>query len=471
MRHALIMFVHYTNYLFFFYLVIYATYLMVSNVIGSISMYRYRKLERLHNELNDDFYFPISIVVPAYNENVFAVQTVRNLLKLDYKIFEIVIVDDGSTDNTKQLLIDEFGLVRDEHRPIRYQVPCKPIKEVWTARKGNVSLTLVHKENGKCKADANNAAINVMSYSYFVCMDADEVLQKDALVYAARALLARDNVIGVGGNVKISNSVVFKDAIPVKATMGKNMVADMQILEYSRAFVGSRIFHNLTNTNLIISGGYGVFKKSAVVEVGGYDTKSMGEDMELTMKLHRHFRKAKRPYRMDYIPDSACWTQAPASLKDLRKQRERWHCGLIQNFIKYRDMMFNPRFGWIGMFTMPFMLFYELLCPFFILLGWFVILSSTIMGTINVPYVLFVAAVYFSLGILMTVTVFVDKIYMKNDHFSAMDVLRAFGLSLLDSLFFRPYLFVVEFFAFFKYNKVKGNWVSPKRVVVQELDV
>ncbi len=463
--------IEYSNVFFMLYLLTYSTYLLISNLFGSFMMYRSRRLEQLHNELDDDYYYPMSIIVPAYNENVTAIQTIRNLCNLDYRQFEIIVVDDGSTDHTKQLVIDTFDLKLDQDRPIRYQVPCKPIREVWTGKAGNVPIILISKENGKCKADASNAAINVMTYPYFVCMDADEVLQKDALTYAARAILAKDDVIAVGGNVKISNSVVFRDAMPVSARLGRNLISDMQILEYSRAFVGSRIFRNLTNTNLIISGGFGVFKKDAVVAVGGYDTSSMGEDMELTMKLHRHYRRNKLPYHMEYEPDSVCWTQAPATIRDLKRQRERWHCGLMQNMWKYRGMLLNPHYGLLGLFTMPFMVLYELLCSFFIFYGWFIIISSLAMGIINMPYVLMVMGAYFLMGVVMTVTVFVDKMNMKNDYFSFLDIVKAFGISLLDSIFFRPWLFVVEFLAFFKYKKTQGNWVSPARVQVQELEV
>ena len=461
--------IRFSNIFFLFYLVIYSTYLLLSNLFGSICLYRTRRLEKLYNKVDDAYYFPISIIVPAYNENVTAIQTIRNLEQLDYKLYEIVVVDDGSTDNTKQMIIDTYGLKQDPRRTIRYQVPCKPIKEVWIGKSGNgIPIILVSKENGRCKADASNAAINVMSYPYFVCMDADEVLQRDALVYAARAFLENDEVIAVGGNIKISNSVVFQKAMPYSAELGRNIVADMQVLEYSRAFVGSRIFQNLTNSNLIISGGFGVFKKSAVVRVGGYDSESMGEDMELAMKLHHYYRKNRIPYRMQYIPDSVCWTQAPATMKDLKKQRERWHCGLMQNIWKYRSMAFNPGYGIIGLFTIPFMIFYELLCPFFILIGWFVIAASIVLKVINYPYVVLVSAAYFLVGIIMTVTVFVDKMNIKNDYFSAGDVVRAFGIALLDSLLIRPWLFCVEFIAFFKYRKIKGHWVSPTRIQVME---
>lgn len=453
----------FSNVFFLFYLVIYATYLLIANLYGNLKMYQYRKLERLNNILSQDFAAPMSIIVPAYNEEMTILTTIQNLLKLEYRNYELVIIDDGSKDHTKEKVVETYHLNKEIHKPIRYAVPCKPIKEVYTGMAGTVPITLVYKENGGCKADASNAGINVSNYPFFVDMDADEILQKDALVYASRAILEGQNVIGVGGNVKIGNGVTFRDAMPIAAKLGDNVVADMQVMEYARSFFGSRIFHNAFNGNLIISGGYGVFRKSAVVKVGGYNTKSMGEDMELTMKLHHYFRENKLQYQMKYVPDSICWTQAPFNLRSLRKQRERWHCGLIQTIWKYRSMILNPKYGFIGMVAMPYSILYELYCPFFILLGWFVIIASVVLGLINLSYAVYVYCLYVIFGVLLTMIAFGNKIFLKNDHSSAFDTWRAVGLSLIDALFFRPYLFVIEFFAFFKYGKLKKGWVSPAR--------
>ncbi len=458
------------NYFFAGYLVIYATYLLISNVYGSIKMYRYRRLEQLHNVLEHEFYYPISIIIPAYNEGETAVQNVKNLLKLDYRLFEIVLVDDGSKDNTKQLLIDTFSLVQEENRPIRYSVPCKPINEVYSNNYNNIKITLVSKENGGCKADAANAGINVASYPYFVNMDADEILQKDALKYACRYILEDDNVIGVGGNLKISNDVTFSDAMPVSVKLGKNLIVNMQVLEYGRGFVGAKIFQNELNVNLIISGGYGIFNKAAVIEVGGYDTKSMGEDMELTLRLHQYFRKNKKKYAMKYVPDSVCWTQGAERLGDLRRQRERWHCGLSQTIIKYKNMILNPRYGLIGMFMLPYTIMYELLSPVFMLLGWVVIFWCIFDRTINVPFAIYLYVVYIFFGIILTTVSFLDKAYSNGDTFSVTDVLKCLFVGLIEALFFRPYLAVINFLSFFKFKSIASKWDSPARVKVEALD-
>jgi biofilm PGA synthesis N-glycosyltransferase PgaC len=464
MNHTLVInIILFSNWFFLFYLLIYATFLLISNLAGNVRMYECRRKERLQNILNHEFYFPVSIIVPAFNESLTILTSIDNLVKLDYRQYEIIIVDDGSTDDTKAKVIEHFGLRQDRNRPIRYSVPCHPIREIYVGKAGRIPIILISKENGKCKADASNAGINVMSYPYFVNMDADEILQKDALQFAFRAILEDDNVIGVGGNIKISNGVQFRDAMPVSSRLGTNLISDMQVMEYGRSFIGARIFHNIFNANLIISGGFGVFKRSAVEKVGGFSTDSMGEDMELTMKLHSYYRKNRLRYQMKYVPDAVCWTQAPFNMKSLRKQRERWHCGLMQTIWKYRSMILNPKYGAISLFSMPYAIFYELFCPFFIVLGWFVIIASTLLHIINVPYVIYVFLLYVVFGVLLTMVSFGDKAFMKTDFISSHDIPRALCLSLLDAFFFRPYLFIIEFFAFFKFGKLKNGWVSPER--------
>ncbi len=466
LRHLII----FSNIFFFFFLIIYSTYLLICGVYGSVKMYRYRKMERLHNELEHEFYFPISIIVPVYNEGTTGVQTVQNLLKQDYTHYEIVIVDDGSKDNTKELMIEAFSLKKEKYRPVRYVVPCKPVREVYSARRGDVLITLISKENGGCKADAVNAGINVSAYPYFVNMDGDEILQKDALKYVGRAFLEDDHVIAAGGNLKISNNARFSDAMPVSDPFGKNLVVDMQMVEYGRSFIGSRMFQNMLNMNLIISGGYGVFKKSAVVEIGGYDSKSMGEDMELTIHLHEYYRKNKKPYVMKYVPDSVCWTQAPESMKDLTRQRERWNCGLLQTLKKYKHMILNVKYGCIGMFMLPYMIIYELLAPAFVLLGIVVIAGGLILGVLNVPFVICLNVLYFLFGIIFSMVSYLDNIYTKTNFVTGKDICKGLLVCFLDVLFFRPYLMCVGFKSYFSSKKVAGKWVSPNRVKVETTD-
>ncbi len=451
------------------YLWIYTIYLLICCLGGMFGAGRRRRMEELHNVVDHEYYYPISILVPAYNEGETIVQTVNNLLKLEFKRYEIVVIDDGSKDATKQYVLDNFPLARETSRPIRYQVTCHPIHEIYSGRIGEVLITLISKENGGCKADAVNAGINVATYPYIINMDGDEILQKDSLRLACRALLEGGNVVAVGGNIKISNDVRFRDALPVGGGMGKNAVVNMQILEYSRGFLGARVFQDFMNANLIISGGYGLFNKAALIAVGGYDPISKGEDMEMTVKLQQYYRKNKIPFSLRFVPDSICWTQGPASLKDLKSQRLRWHCGLIQTISKYRSMILNPRYGVVGMFMFPYMIMYELLSPIFMVMGLLSAGLGILLGDVSVIRLAAAFFVYVLFGLILTAITYIDNRYCPDEKLTFVEILKVIFYGLLDAFFFRPFIALVNFTAFFKYKKItRSKWVSPVRVKVAE---
>ncbi len=469
LRTAAEIFTRYFNAFITVYLWIYTLYLLVCCLGGAWNATRRRRMESLHNVIDHEYYYPISILVPAYNEELGIVQTVNNLLKLEFRRYEIVVIDDGSKDDTKRRLLDAFPLARELSRPIRYWINCHTINEIYSCRVGEVLITLISKENGGCKADAINAGINVAAYPYIINMDGDEILQKDSLRLACRALLEDSNVVGVGGNIKISNDVRFRDAMPVSGGMGKNAVVNMQILEYSRGFLGSRVFQDLMNANLIISGGYGLFKKEALIAIGGYDPKSKGEDMEVTVKLQQYYRKNKTPFSLRFVPESICWTQGPASLKDLRSQRLRWHCGLIQTITKYKSMILNPRYGIVGMFMLPYMIMYELLSPIFMVLGCISTLLSILLGSNSIIAMAAAFGMYVLLGLILTAITYIDNRYCPDEKLTFAEMAKVILYGLADAFFFRPFIALVNFTAFFKYKKITtSKWVSPVRVKVSE---
>jgi cellulose synthase/poly-beta-1,6-N-acetylglucosamine synthase-like glycosyltransferase len=463
------LFTTYFNAFITVYLWIYTLYLLLCCLGGAFDVNRRRRMESLHNVVDHEYYYPISILVPAYNEESAIVQTVRNLLRLEFKRYEIVVIDDGSRDNTKQCMLDAFPLAPETARPVRYQGTCHPIHEIYSCRMGEVLITLISKENGGCKADAVNAGINVAAYPYIINMDGDEILQKDSLRLACRALMESSNVVAVGGNIKISNNVHFRDAMPVSGGMGRNAIVNMQILEYSRGFLGTRVFQDMMNANLIISGGYGLFRKDALIAMGGYDPVSKGEDMEITVKLQQHFRKNKIPFSMRFVPESICWTQGPASMKDLRSQRTRWHCGLIQTIAKHRSMILNPRYGVVGMFMLPYIILYELLSPIFMVLGCLSTALSLVLGVASVFRVATAFLLYVLLGLILTTITYIDNRYCPQEKLTFLELVKVVFYGLLDAFFFRPYIALVNFSVFFKYKKItRSKWVSPVRVKVTE---
>ena len=264
------------NLFFIIYLIGYSSFLFLSVVTGAIELYKSYRLEQLHNKLWQSYYIPVSILVPAYNEEVTVKDTVTSLLNLDYKLYEIIVIDDGSKDKTSQVLIDAFHMERVE-RPIRHLIQCQPEEEVYECPNQKVPITLIRKKNGG-KADSLNAGINAVRYPWFICMDADSVLQHDSLEKIVRPVLEDENVIAVGGSVRPANGVVIKKGHVIKYRLPRNIIARMQSLEYDRSFLAARILLDKINANMIISGAFGLFEKKTVIAVGGYDNSTMGEE-------------------------------------------------------------------------------------------------------------------------------------------------------------------------------------------------
>ena len=345
---------------FVVYLIGYASFLFASVIMGSNEVFEGLKKRQLRNEIHHEYYVPISIIVPAYNEEVTITETIKSLLKLDYRSYEIIVVNDGSKDSTGEIVAKNFDL-HQVNRPIRRQVPCKNPVTIYEGVGGkNVSITLINKENGG-KADSINMGINASKYPYFVCMDADSILEKDSLTKLAIPVLENQDVVAVGSMIRICNDSVFKDGELVELRLPKKIIPAFQVLEYERSFLASRILLDKFNANLIISGAFGLFKKDAAIAVGGYKVGCMGEDMELIMKLHAYHRTNDLPYLIKYAYDAICWTQAPEHLGDLVKQRRRWHIGLIQSMTMHTSVM--------GIGSYFYYLFYEMLSPFIELFG------------------------------------------------------------------------------------------------------
>lgn len=447
--------------IFVLYLLGYSTFLLASVLLGALELYRDRKRRRYHNELEHDYYLPVTIIVPAYNEEITVADTVRSLLMLDYKLYEIVVVDDGSKDATTQVLVDAFQL-KKVSRPINRRVKCHKERNVYEAIVNHIHITLIQKENGG-KADALNMGINASRYPYFICMDADSALQMDSLTNIVRPVMEDDTIVAVGGMVRISNYAVLDHGRLVDYKIPWDPVVGTQILEYDRSFMASRIFLDKFNGNLIISGAFGLFKKEAVMDVGGYDTDTMGEDMELVVKLHAFCRMNKLPYSIRYAPDAICWSQCPSSLKDLRKQRRRWYLGLYQCLSKHRRMFMAPEFGVVGYVSYLYYLLYELLSPFIELFGLVTIVMAYMVDLINIPFMILFFLIYAAYGAVLTITAFFARIYTQNIKLSLLDVIKAIYLCIAESVALRFVQAFTRMTAFFGYRKRKNVWGQIKR--------
>lgn len=449
-------FFDYVSLFFILYLLIYSTFLFLSVAVGTSVLYKQLQMRQMKNELKHDYYIPISIIVPAHNEEITVVDTVISLLNSKYQLFEIIVVDDGSQDNTSRVLIDYFDLHAIK-RPIRKLIPCKSEEACYLGFRGNIPITLIRKKNGG-KADSLNMGINASQFPYFICMDADSMLQDDALEKIIQPVLENRDVIACGGLVNIANGVTLKNGKVIKYKLPNNILIIMQALEYNRSFLASRILLDQFNGNLIISGAFGLFRKDMVVSVGGYDHSTLGEDMELVVKLHLFCRSHNIPYSIKYEPDAICWSQAPATMSDLIKQRRRWHLGLFQSLWKHRKLFAKPKYGIVSITSYTYYLFYELFSPFIELFGLLTILLAFSFNLINVPFMILFYLIYAGFGAILSLTAFFARIHTQNLKLELSDVIKVISLCLLENAGLRLVIAFVRMTAFVKYKKKKKSW-------------
>lgn len=350
----------------------------------------------------------ISVLVPAYNEEATIAASVRSLLQLSYSEFEIIVINDGARDRTLEVLIEEFGLVPF---PEAYdqRLPAKPIRTIYYSP-AHQNLRVIDKENGG-KADALNAGINLSRYPLFCGIDADSVLQRDSLRMVVQPFLDDPRTVACGGTVRISNGCVITKGFLTKVGLPTNLLALFQIVEYLRAFLFGRLGWSPMNAMLIISGAFGLFHKDTVISVGGYLHDTIGEDMELVVRIHRQMRLTGKPYRITFIPDPVCWTEAPEDFRTLKNQRIRWQRGLCESLTKNMDLLFHPRGGTVGWLAFPFMALFEWFGPAIEVIGYVFITVGFIVGFVSFQswLALFLAGV--SLGVLLSVSaLFLEEI-------------------------------------------------------------
>ena len=323
----------------------------------------------------------ISLVVAAYNEELTIVESLRALLALDYPKREVVVVNDGSSDGTLALLQKTFRLVR---APLAYveHIPTAAVRGVYRSL-DEPDLVVIDKENGRGKADASNAGINAASMPGVMALDADTILEPDALSRAVLPFLEDPSTIAVGAAVGIVNGSRVEGGRVIETRMPRSWLARFQIVEYLRAYLLFRLAMAPANAVPLLSGAFGLVRRDALLEVGGYDRASIGEDMDLTLRLHRLYRERRQPYRIAFEPDPLCWTQAPEDLRSLRSQRTRWRRGFLQVLAANVRMMGNPRYGAVGLFTLPYLAFFDGLGPLLELAGLVVSTTAVLTGVLN----------------------------------------------------------------------------------------
>lgn len=390
---------------------------------------------------------PIALIVPAYNEAVNIVESVHSMLALEYPNYEVIVVNDGSKDDTLQVLVDAFGL-RPVSRPYEEALAHEPIRAIYGSPMTE-RLFVVDKFNGG-KADAQNAGINVCRAPVFCVIDGDSILEPDALMRAAQPFIDDPvRVIAVGGTIRVANGSVVESGRVTQVHLPRRILPLFQVVEYLRAFLMARLAWSRINTLMLVSGAFGVFRRAEVVTVGGFTKGSMGEDLDLIIKLHRLMIDNRRDYRIEFIPEPVCWTEAPDSLAVLSRQRSRWQRGALECFFRYRSMLFRPRYGRVGFLGMGHVLVVDVLGPVAEVLGYILMPMFWLLGILSWPYFLAFTALVFTYG----VTVSVCSLILEEAELQRFP--RARDLAIL------TFAAIVENFGYRQINnfwRIKGYW-------------
>ena len=411
---------------------------------------------KLNNLVQSPFAKPISLIVPAYNEEATIIGSVKSLLQLQYSLFEIILINDGSKDQTLNRLIESFNLIKTK-MVVRKLIPCQEVKGVYQSL-DYPKLIVIDKKNGG-KADALNAGINSSKFPLICCIDADSVLEPDVLGKMVRPFIEDTTTVAAGGSIRIANGCEIFNGRVKKIGLPKSLIAKFQIMEYLRAFLAGRMAFSAINGLLIISGAFGIFKKDKVIEVGGYATNTVGEDIELIVRLHAHLGEKKEPYSFYFIPDPVCWTEAPEDLRVLSRQRTRWQRGLLESLLRHQKMLFNPKYGVIGLFVHPFSLFVEGFGPIIEFFGITIFVVSYFFQMVGYPLLIIFFLVTIVLNILLSMgaLIFEEMTFGKYPKFSM--ILKLIALSVVEVFIYRPINSWFRLVGLFQYlSGKKGGW-------------
>ena len=403
---------------------------------------------------------PISIIVPAYNEEKTIVDNIKSLLSLNYLEYEIIIINDGSKDSTKEKIIKEFDL-KKVNQPVKKSLNTQEILGVYRNTKYE-NLIFVDKLNGG-KADALNAGINVSKFPIFASIDADSILEKDALIKLTMLFVEKPETVAVGGIVRIANGSIIKDGELIEMNIPKKKIAIFQIVEYLRAFLTGRTSLSKLDAVLIISGAFGAFRKKAVIDCGGYKVGIIGEDMDIIVRLHKTMKDQKKKYKIQFLAEPICWTQAPETFKDLRTQRRRWQIGLFDTLLNYRTMLFNPKYGTIGMISLPYYWIFELIGPVVEFLGYIFIPLSYLFGLLQFNSFI----IYLIIAFLLGCTLSMGSILLEQISFckytSLKDTLLLMLFAVIENLGYRQLTILYRIEGILKFKKLRHSWGTIER--------
>ncbi|MEG0823337.1 MAG: glycosyltransferase [Erysipelotrichaceae bacterium] len=458
-------FLYNLNWFFMIYLFVYFVITFISIIIASLDIEEFYEKKKYVGRIalnNKHNYIPISILVPAYNEEITIIDSVNSLLKLDYPEYEIIIINDGSIDDTSTKVISSFNLER-VIRPIRKQVISKNEESIYERIIDGVRITLVNKKNGG-KADALNMGINLSSFPLFISLDSDSLLQRDSLLRIVEPFLERNDTIAVGGSIRLINGVEMNSGRVVKYNIVKKPVVLFQMVEYLRVFLISRIAFHRININMIMSGAFGLFRKQEVIDAGGYTNDIIGEDMELVVKLTHNAIKNNTSSFIAYVPDAICWTQVPQSFKDLHKQRRRWHMGLLQSLSYHSDLIIPQRGNLKKTLSFWYYMIYELASPIIEIIGIIILFISYNLGAVSINFILPYLLLFVMYNLISSIVAIMLEKYLFNDkQRSTSYILLLIFISFIESFGYRQLISLWRIEALIRYGELKDIWGHIER--------
>jgi cellulose synthase/poly-beta-1,6-N-acetylglucosamine synthase-like glycosyltransferase len=403
---------------------------------------------------------PVAVLAPAYNESATCRESVRAMLGLRYSNHEVIVINDGSKDDTLQVLIDEFRLYRSGRTPAG-DLPSAAIRGVYESR-DPIRLLVIDKENGG-KADSLNAGINFARAPLVCAVDSDSLIESEALLYVAEPFLTNEHCIASGGIIRVVNGCTVAGGRVTEVRAPERLLPLFQAVEYLRAFLGGRVAFTFLNSLLIISGAFGLFRRDAVLAAGGYRTSTVGEDMELVVRLHRLWRDARKKYEIVFVPEPVCWTEVPESLAVLKRQRNRWQRGTVDSIGLHKRMLMNPRYGMLGLFAMPYFFLFEMLGPAIELLGYVCTIGGWAFGLIATETAILFFTVSILFGVLLSMSAIVLEELTQRRYPAARDIARLFLAAVIENFGFRQLLTIWRTRGLIDGLRGKQGWGAMER--------
>ncbi|WP_281226265.1 glycosyltransferase family 2 protein [Flavobacterium aquiphilum] len=448
------------------------TYIICYCILAILSYYAIKRYLNTKNYIPNNViiksnYIPgVSVIAPAFNEGATVVYNVKSLLSLTYPKYEVVLVNDGSSDDTLEKLIQEFELIKVD---FYYQEKIKTNGKVRGHYKSTnplySKLLVVDKENGKSKADASNAGINSSKHPLFVCTDVDCILKNDTIIKLAKPFIeGTKRVIASGAGIRISNSCEVKDGFLVKIHFPKGWYPRFQELEYVRAFLFGRMAWSQINGLLLVSGGLGMFDKEIAVAAGGYWHKSLGEDMDLIIRMRKYMYDNKLSFSIQYIPESLCWTEVPSTKEVLIRQRVRWARGLIQTLYLHKNIFFNPKYGKTAFLIFPYFFLFEFLIPILELVGIIVLILSFFVLDLDYHNFLYLSSTVYLFYLIITfISILLDEIIYKN-YANTKEIISLILMAIIEPFCYHPvnvYASLKGYYHFFRQKE--QSWGNMQR--------